>query len=67
MKSVPPHNPDGISMPLHCPRCNRNIDKAKVQEIDAKLMSTYQNDALRRGRCPVCNTPLIDTDPKVKE
>ncbi len=54
-------------MPLHCPRCNRNIDKAKVQEIDAKLMSTYQNDALRRGRCPVCNTPLIDTDPKVKE
>lgn len=54
-------------MPLYCPRCNKNIDKAKVQEIDARLMNDFKNDALRRGRCPVCNTPLIDTDPKVKE
>jgi uncharacterized protein with PIN domain len=54
-------------MSLYCPRCNKNIDKAKVQEIDAQLMSTYHDDSLRRGLCPVCKTPLIDTDKKVKE
>jgi uncharacterized protein with PIN domain len=54
-------------MPLHCPRCNKNIDKAKVEEIDARLMKEFQNDSLRRGRCPVCGTPLIDTDKKVKQ
>ncbi len=54
-------------MPLHCPRCNRNIDKAKVEEIDARLMSDFKNDSLRRGRCPVCGTLLIDTDRKVRE
>ncbi|MCX6650588.1 MAG: hypothetical protein NT131_02880 [Methanomassiliicoccales archaeon] len=53
-------------MPLHCPRCNKNIDKAKVKEIDAQLMSTFQNDSLRQGLCPVCRTPLIDTEKKVK-
>jgi hypothetical protein len=67
LKFGPPHNPIGTIMPLYCPRCNKNIDKAKVQEIDARLMNDFKNDALRRGRCPVCNTPLIDTDPKVKE
>jgi len=54
-------------MVLHCPRCNKNIDKAKVEEIDARLMSTYNNDALRRGLCPVCMTPLIDTEKKVSQ
>jgi len=54
-------------MALHCPRCNKNIDKAKVEEIDARLMSTYNNDALRRGLCPVCMTPLIDTEKKVSQ
>lgn len=54
-------------MPLHCPRCKKNIDKTKVDEIDAQLMSEYKNDALRRGLCPVCMTPLIDTERKVQE
>lgn len=54
-------------MPLHCPRCNKNIDKDKVDEIDARLMNDYHNDSLRRGLCPVCRTPLIDTEKKVKE
>lgn len=67
MKLISGHNPCGTRMPLHCPRCKKNIDKAKVDEIDAQLMSTYHNDALRRGLCPVCMTPLIDTEKKVKE
>ena len=45
----------------------KNIDKSKVEDIDAQLMNTYQNDSLRRGVCPVCQTPLIDTEKKVKE
>lgn len=53
-------------MPLHCPRCRKSIDKARVEEINAKLMSDFHNDALSRGLCPVCMTPLIDTDRKVK-
>jgi len=53
-------------MPLHCPRCKKNIDKAKVEQIDSQLMNDYNNDSLRRGVCPVCQTPLIDTDRKVK-
>ncbi|MBN1109535.1 MAG: hypothetical protein JXA45_02115 [Methanomassiliicoccales archaeon] len=54
-------------MPLYCPRCNKSIDKAKVEEIDARLMKEFQNDFLRRGRCPVCGTPLIDTDKEAEE
>jgi len=53
-------------MPLHCPRCKKNIDKAKLEEIEARLMNDFHNDSLRRGRCPVCGTPLIDTDKKVE-
>jgi len=56
----------GAKMPLHCPRCRKDIDKAKVEEIDSKLMGMFQNDSLRRGVCPFCQTPLIDTDKKVK-
>lgn len=66
MKFAPGHNPCGTRMPLHCPRCKKDIDKSKVDEIDARLMNTFQNDSLRRGVCPVCHTPLIDTE-KVKE
>ena len=67
MKLISEHNLCGTRMVLHCPRCNKNIDKAKVEEIDARLMSTYNNDALRRGLCPVCMTPLIDTEKKVSQ
>ena len=67
MKSISFHTPYDTNMPLHCPRCNKSIDKAKIEEIDARLMNTFQNDSLRRGKCPVCGTPLIDTDPKVEK
>jgi len=67
LKLILHHYLSGTRMALHCPRCKKNIDKAKVEEIDAQLMNTYQNDSLRRGVCPVCHTPLIDTEKKVKE
>lgn len=67
MKLISGHYPCGTIMSFHCPRCNKNIDKAKVDEIDAQLMSAYKNDALRRGLCPVCMTPLIDTERKVRQ
>jgi uncharacterized protein with PIN domain len=61
------HYLSGTRMPFHCPRCKKNIDKAKFDEIDAQLMNVYHNDALRRGLCPVCMTPLIDTEKKVDQ
>ena len=44
---------------MYCPRCERTIKKEKLEELDQELKRRFDRDSIERGKCPVCDTPLI--------
>jgi len=49
---------------MYCPRCERTIKNEKLEELDQELKSKFGKDSIERGKCPVCDTPLIDLKKK---
>jgi len=52
---------------MYCPRCERTISKERMERVERELRERFGNDALSRGRCPVCGTPLIDLEERKDE
>ena len=46
----------------YCPRCDRTIEKARVEEADRELRRRFGIDKLSQLRCPVCDTEYIDLE-----
>jgi len=44
---------------MYCPRCERTIRKERLEELDHELKRRFDKDSIERGKCPVCDTPLI--------
>ncbi|MEI6796227.1 MAG: hypothetical protein WCK39_05115 [Methanomassiliicoccales archaeon] len=44
---------------MYCPKCNKTIKDDRVEELNAELQRKFKNDALSKGLCPVCQTPLV--------
>lgn len=45
---------------MYCPKCEKNIPKERIEELDKELRRRFNIDSLSRGLCPVCGTPLIE-------
>jgi len=45
---------------MYCPRCEKNIPKERIEQVDMELRRRFNIDSLGRGLCPVCGTPLIE-------
>ncbi len=45
---------------MYCPRCDRTIKKERLEAINRELKGKFQVDALEKGTCPVCGSPLVD-------
>jgi hypothetical protein len=49
---------------MYCPKCCKTIPDEKLDELGTKLVEQFGNDALTKGKCPVCGTRLLDTKRK---
>lgn len=49
---------------MYCPRCERTIKRKDLDELNKELKDKFEQDSLEHGKCPVCDTPLIDLSKK---
>jgi ssDNA-binding Zn-finger/Zn-ribbon topoisomerase 1 len=47
---------------MYCPKCDKTIEKERLEEVNRQLKGRFKNDSLEKGKCPVCSTELIDLD-----
>lgn len=50
---------------MYCPKCNKTIPDERLEDIGKKLAEQYKSDAIAKGNCPVCGTPLLSPKRKV--
>ena len=46
---------------MYCPRCERTIKKERLEELDQELKRRFDKDSIAQGKCPVCDTPLVQS------
>ncbi len=46
----------------YCPKCDRTLPKARVEEADRELREKFGITKLSSLRCPVCDTEYLDLD-----
>jgi ssDNA-binding Zn-finger/Zn-ribbon topoisomerase 1 len=44
---------------MYCPRCDRTIKEERLEELDNELKKKFNKDSIERGKCPVCDAPLL--------
>jgi len=44
---------------MYCPRCERTIKKERLEDLNLELKRKFDKDSIEHGKCPVCDTPLI--------
>jgi uncharacterized protein with PIN domain len=47
---------------MYCPKCEKTIRKERLVEVNRQLKGRFKSDSLDKGRCPVCETELIDLE-----
>ncbi|HEX9908862.1 MAG TPA: hypothetical protein VGB78_10445 [Thermoplasmata archaeon] len=46
----------------YCPKCDRTIEKERIDQADRELRNRFGIDKLSHLRCPVCDTEYIDLE-----
>ncbi len=52
------------SSTVYCPKCEKNIKKERLADVNRQLKEKFGKDSLEKGQCPVCGTALLDLDKK---
>lgn len=47
---------------MYCPKCEKTLRKERIKQVNQELKDRFNKDALEKGLCPVCGTPLLDLD-----
>jgi len=45
---------------MYCPKCEKTIQKERLEELERELQERFGNRSLSLGLCPVCGTRLIE-------